>query len=75
MRGIHLKKYYTVYLKKDDMVVASGTSEQFRKQLGFKTLGVFYSVISRINRGISTKYEVDIQNQDDDIEPPDATTW
>lgn len=51
-------KQYTVYLKKDDTIVASGTARECQRQMGFKSLGVFYSVISRVYRGISTKYDV-----------------
>lgn len=58
-------KYYTVYRKKDDTVLAQGNAEECRKQLGFKTLQVFYSVVSRVNRGKTEKYEVTIMDEED----------
>ena len=61
-------KYYTVYRKKDDVVLAQGSSEECRKALGFKTLQVFYSMVSRVNRGKTEKYEVLVMDDDFSID-------
>lgn len=64
-------KQYTIYLKKDDSIVASGTAKECQKQMGFKSLGVFYSVVSRVYRGISTKYDVYSYDENEPLEEDD----
>lgn len=49
-------KHYTVYLRKNDEVVAVGTSNECAKQLRL-TIDSFYSLVSRYRRGIIDKYE------------------
>ena len=63
-----MKKYYVVYSKHDDTVLAQGNAEVCRKQLGFKTAAVFYSMVSRCNRGLTDKYEVCIMDSEDEEE-------
>ncbi len=61
-----MKKYYVVYSKHDDSILAQGNAEVCRKLLGFKTIYVFYSMVSRCNRGLTDKYEVCVIDSDED---------
>lgn len=51
------KHYYTVYLKKNDELVAYGTSEECAEQMG-KSVDSFYCLVSRVNSGKIKKYEI-----------------
>jgi len=48
--------YYTVYLKKNDEIVAFGTAEECAKMLNI-TLDSFYSAVTRTKKGERKKYE------------------
>ena len=54
-------KYYTVYLKETDEIVASGNAKNCAKQMG-TSLASFQCLVSRVNRGIRQKYEVLIED-------------
>jgi len=59
-------KYYTVYLKKNDEIVAQGTGHDCATTMG-KSLNGFHSLVSKTKKGIQHKYEVLIEelNQDE----------
>lgn len=48
--------YYTVYLRKNDEIVAFGTSEQCAKTLNMK-VSTFHATLSHVKNGINKKYE------------------
>lgn len=49
--------YYTVYLNTTDEVVAAGTAKECAEQLG-KSLGCFYSLVSKSKKKLRKKYTV-----------------
>lgn len=53
-----LMKYYTVYLKKSDEIVAFGTSEECASQLGFRNRSTFHNIASLSRKGKRKKYEI-----------------
>lgn len=61
------RKTYTLYLRDDGSVIASGTSEECAQQMGI-TSGVFRSIISRTNRGIIKRYEAEIRDCKEELE-------
>lgn len=62
-------KYYAIYRKKTDELLASGTAKECQKQMGFKTPQVFYCTVSRVYRGLSSKYEVFVdEDEADEVE-------
>lgn len=50
-------KFYTIYRKEDDEIVATGTSAECIKQLGCKE-ATFYSLVSRARHNKGGLYEV-----------------
>ena len=50
------KMYYTVYLKKDESVVAWGTAKECASMLGWSD-ATFRSTMCKTNRGERNKYE------------------
>lgn len=58
------RHFYIVRLKRDDRIVATGTSEECTKQLGFKTVKNFYAVLSKNRSGKRHRYEIDIMTED-----------
>lgn len=56
------KRYYTVYLAKDDSIAASGTAQECVKQLGMKNLNSFYCMVSLNKKGLHKRYEVYIDD-------------
>lgn len=50
--------YYTVYLAKNDQIVACGTSHDCQRQLGLASVDSFYSMVSRVQKGTNKKYEI-----------------
>ena len=57
------RHFYIVRLRKDDRIVATGTSEECTRQLGFKTVKNFYSIISKNSSGKRHRYEIDIMTE------------
>lgn len=51
------KKYYTVYLAKNDQIVAFGDKETCADMLGMSQKS-FYSMISDVRAGRNKKYEI-----------------
>ena len=52
--------YYTVYKRKNDELVASGTAAECAEQMQV-SLHTFYSIVTRVKNGTNKKYEIDIQ--------------
>ena len=50
-------KYYSVYDKRTDELIACGTSKECAKILGWKNVGVFRHLMSREKRTGATRYE------------------
>lgn len=61
------KKQYTLYLAKDDSIVASGTAKECAEQMGV-TESTFKSTVSRAKSGERKKYEVYIFDGNEDFE-------
>lgn len=53
-------KYYAIYDSETDELLATGTSEQCRRALGFSSRNSFYSVVCRSRKGTNKKYEVTV---------------
>ena len=58
--------YYTVYLRKTEQIVASGTARECTKTLGFCNVASFYSVVSKSTHGKAHRYDVVIDRGDSD---------
>lgn len=58
-------KQYTIYLAKDDSIVASGTAKECANQMGVSH-DVFRSIVSRAKNKKRKKYEVYISTGDED---------
>lgn len=55
------RKIYTLYLRENGEIIASGTSEECAKKMNMSD-SVFRSMISRVNRGIIKRYEAEVRN-------------
>jgi hypothetical protein len=55
------KKIYTLYLRENGEIVASGTAEECAKQMDISDT-TFRTIISRTNRGIIKRYEAEIRD-------------
>ena len=51
------RKYYTVYLRKTDEIIAFGTAEACASQLGLKNKRIFQDIVSKTKRGFANRYE------------------
>ena len=71
MRMSAYQKYYAVYEKATDRLLACGTSVECAKQLGFTNPSSFYNLVHDVNSGKSKKYELyteDLEVSDDEDE-------
>lgn len=50
--------YYTIYLSKNDEIVASGSSRECMQQLNIKSVNAFHSLVSKSIKGKRKKYTV-----------------
>lgn len=57
-----MMKYYAVYLRKNDKLVASGTGKECQKQMGLASLNSFRSLVSKVKSGRNKKYEVLVED-------------
>ena len=55
-------KYYTIYEKNTDFLIASGNAKECAKQMK-KSLNGFYSCVSKNIKGIQNKYIVLIDKE------------
>lgn len=60
-----MQKYYAVYLRETDELLASGTSAEVTKQLKLASVKSFYSMVSRVRSGKNKKYEILIEDWED----------
>ena len=65
----HGKKYYTIYLKSTDEIVASGTASECASQMN-KSLNCFHSTVSKTLKGKHNKYVIviDSDSNTDELE-------
>lgn len=59
------KRTYTIYLASNDTIVATGTSEECASQMCI-ALSSFYSLVSRAKKQTRKKYEIFIDDGEDD---------
>lgn len=57
-------KFYMVYLAKDDSIVATGSAEECAKQMGYKNVNCFYSLVQHIRNGKRKTLEIIISDSD-----------
>lgn len=57
-------KRYKVYSIKDNSLLAEGTSHECQKALGFVSVDSFYAIASLAKKGKSTKYIVEIEDDE-----------
>ena len=66
------KNFYIVRLRKDDSIVAVGDAEECTKALGFSSIAVFRTMVSRSRMHLSQygKYDVDVvpDEEEDDVD-------
>lgn len=62
------RNFYIIRLKKNDRIVATGTSKECSRALGFKSVKTFYSVLSKNRSGQRHRYEIDIMPNDEEQE-------
>ena len=60
------RNFYIIRLRKDDSIVATGSARECTEQMGFKTLKIFYSVLSKNRSGKRHRYEIDIMPDGDE---------
>lgn len=58
-----MRKYYTIYLRKTDEVIAHGTSRECAEAMG-KKLNCFHSMVSKTLKGKQNKYDVLVETLD-----------
>lgn len=56
------RNYYTVYLRKTDELVASGSAEDCAAAMN-QSVDSFYSMVCRVRKGTNRKYEIYIEEQ------------
>lgn len=56
-------RWYTVYDRKTDKLLAAGTVEQCTAALGFKNSASFYQTLSRTRNGKSHKYRICVEDR------------
>lgn len=64
-KQVEMQKYYAVYLRETDELLASGTSAEVTKQLNLASVNSFYSMVSRTRSGKNNKYEILIEDIED----------
>lgn len=65
------EQYYTVWLSKNDELVASGTSGECTQQLGFVNRNTFFCTVKNVRAGKNKKYVIvqeDLYGKDDEHE-------
>lgn len=62
------KHFYIVRLRKDDSIVAAGTSAECARLMGLRSVKSFYSVLSKNRSGKYSRYEIDIMDDVDEEE-------
>lgn len=57
--------FYIVRLRKDDSIVAVGTAEECARVMRM-SINSFRTTVSRSRNGLSHKYEIDIEEEDEE---------
>ena len=60
-----MSRYYAIYRKRDDALLACGSAERCTRMMGYKSLRTFTELCRRINAGLSSRYELYIEEVDD----------
>lgn len=55
-------RYYAVYERKTDRLLASGSASFCTRQLGLPSVNSFYCLVGRVRSGKNMKYEVLIED-------------
>ncbi len=61
------KKYYTVYLRKTDEIVAFGTSDECTEILHLTNVEQFYALVSKTRSGRLTRYAIVVDEDNEDM--------
>lgn len=59
------RRFYIVRLRADDRILAVGTGPECAAQMGM-SLETFRATVSRCTRGLSQKYEIDVELEEDE---------
>lgn len=54
------RKYYTVYLNKEDSIITFGTAKEYAKQMN-RSIDCFYSTVSKSLRKKQNKYTIIVE--------------
>ena len=65
------QKYYTIYDKKTERIVAFGDSDECTKQLGLKNREQFYAHVSKTRSGYLKRHEIITEPLDESILEPE----
>ena len=60
-----MSRYYAIYRKRDDMLLACGTPEQCAKMMGYSSLRTFEDLCRRSKAGTLSTYELYTEDVDD----------
>lgn len=60
-----MSRYYAIYRKRDDELLACGSAEQCAKMMGYTSLRSFEDICRRSMAGTLSKYELYIEDVDD----------
>lgn len=59
------KKFYIVRLRADDRLITCGSKEECAAAMKM-SISTFLTTVSRCRRGITKKYEIDVELMDDE---------
>lgn len=59
------RRFYIVRLRKDDSIVAVGTTEECAQRMGM-TINCFHTTVYRCRHGLNQKYEIDVELEDEE---------
>ena len=60
-----MSRYYAIYRKRDDALLACGSPEQCSKMMGYASLRPFEDVCRRSKAGTLSDYELYVEDVDD----------
>lgn len=60
-----MSRYYAIYRKRDDALLACGTPEQCSKMMGYASLRPFEDICRRSRAGTLSEYELYVEDVDD----------
>lgn len=62
-----MNRFYIVRLRKDDSIVAVGNAVECAKRMKM-SISSFHSTVSRCRSGENQKYEVDVEEPDEQVD-------